>query len=106
RHRRVLEDLHARGLRGLALPGAALRAPLAEAGARVPLPLLDLRPRDRGDGALRPGRAAASAAPTRGRPGGRARRDWPTLRGRRSLLVGSPRMIRAVVRYLDERTGS
>ena len=43
-HRRLLEDLHARGLRGRALPHADVRAGRAEAGARLPVPLLDVRP--------------------------------------------------------------
>ena len=41
--RRLLEDLHPRGLRGRALPRAALPGRAPEAGARLPVPLLDLR---------------------------------------------------------------
>ena len=47
RHRRVLEDLHARRLRDLDVPRAALPAGRAAARARVPVPLLDVRSRDR-----------------------------------------------------------
>ena len=43
---RVLQDLPARGLRGLALSLAAVRADLRRAGAGLPLPLLDVRPHD------------------------------------------------------------
>ena len=55
---RVLEDLHARGLRDLALPQAALPAGRAAAGARLPVPLLDVRP---GDGRRRSSSARPAA---------------------------------------------
>ena len=45
--RRVLEDLHARGLRDRAVPQADVRAGRAAAGADLPVPLLDVRSRPR-----------------------------------------------------------
>jgi hypothetical protein len=61
-NRRVLEDLHARRLRRRAVPQPEVPADAAAPGARLPLPLLDVRPRRRRHRALRPGRAAAAAA--------------------------------------------
>ena len=57
--RRVLEDLHPRGLRDLAVPRAALPRRRAEAGPRLPVPLLDVRPGRRRHGHLRARRAAS-----------------------------------------------
>ena len=64
-HRRLLEDLHPRGLRGRAVPEADVPAGAAQAGAGLPVPLLDVRPRPGGDGDLRPRRTAAAAASAR-----------------------------------------
>ena len=61
-HPGLLEDLHARRLRGRALPLAARPSARQAAGARLPLPLLDVRRRRRGEADLRPRRPAAAAA--------------------------------------------
>ena len=89
RDRRLLEDLHPRRLRDLALPRAALRADRAEAGARLPVPLLDLRPGDRRHGDLRPGRPQAADAAADGRPQRRAARRAATSTGRSARPGGA-----------------
>src|SRR5439155_1692844 len=89
------------------------RARRAGPGVDLPLPLLDLRPHPRREGDLRPrGKAAAAAAARRGLERRPARRRQ-LLRSGRPVLVGRALegpaeriMIRAVVRYLDERSGT
>ena len=61
-HPRLLEDLHPRRLRDLAVPRAAVRADRAAPRARLPVPLLDVRPGRRRQRALRTGRPPAAAA--------------------------------------------
>ena len=53
-HPRLLEDLHARRLRDRAVPQADVPGARAPGGARLPVPLLDLRPVHRRHGHLRP----------------------------------------------------
>ncbi len=99
---RLLEDLHPRRLRGRALPVPALPGAVARAGARLPLPLLDLRRHPRRPPDLRPGRPRAPSAPAgdrrRGEPGRRRR----LLRPRRAVLLGgAEELIRGAVRFVD-----
>ena len=89
RDRRLLEDLHARGLRDRALPHAARsRRRRAEAGARLPVPLLDVRPGD--------GRRRCSSA----RPAGRCRSCRCTIDA-----DGQPARRRQLLRRRSARRG-
>src|SRR5581483_1821538 len=107
RDRRLLEALHARRLRDQPLPDAEVPADAAAPGARLPVPLLDVRPRDRRDGAVRAGGAAASAAAALGR-----RRRGPARGrnllgpGRPGLVGGASAVIRKLVRFVDSRSGT
>src|SRR5206468_1036789 len=97
--------------RPLALSRTALRPGLTEAGARLPVSLLDFRPGRRRLGAVRAGGPAAPAAAAPGRPAGRAARRRQLLRPGRTLVVGSAHeegaaMIRRIVRFVDRRSGS
>src|SRR3954452_20769393 len=107
-HRRLLEDLHARGLRDRAVPQSAVHADRAPARARLPLPLLDLRPRRRRQGAVRPRRTAPATASARHPPGPAPRGGRRRLPSARGGLVGSPQRmkhdpIEDPVRFIDER---
>src|ERR1041384_6176405 len=101
RNRRLLAGLHAPGPRPPPLPApagpphpppppAAVRAEGAEAGARLPVPLLDLRSRKRRQGHVRPGRPEAADAAADGRSRRRAPRQGQLRLARRPLVVGSP----------------
>ena len=83
RARGVLQDLHARRLRGLDAALTALLSARPRPGARLPVPLLHLRRHRRRHSALRTGRAAAAAAPAEhpGRRHGRRRRPAVRRRG-------------------------
>src|SRR5581483_1220213 len=111
RDRRLLEDLHARRLRDLDVPRAALPAGRAPAGARVPVPLLDVRPCGRRQRPLRPGGAASADAPALrrregvpAREGQLRRRGRPDVVGHAHLEAGA--VIRRAVRCLDTRTAT
>src|SRR5207249_859507 len=101
-----LEDLHARRLRGLDVPLPVVLAQRPAARARLPLPLLDLRPRARRQGDLRAGRAPAAPAARRDRRERRDPRRRPDVGARRPVVVGGAGgVIYRLVRYLDTRTG-
>ena len=111
RHRRVLEDLHPRRLRDRALPDAALPRRRPEAGPRLPVPLLDVRPGRGRRRAVRPGRAQAADAAARDRRARRAARGRQLRRAGGAVVVGcapagAAAVIRRLVRLLDERTAS
>ena len=102
--------LHPRRLRDLAVPRAALPADGAEAGPRLPVPLLDVRSGRRRHGHLRARRTQAADAAAHDRP----RREPPGERqlrlSGRAVVVGRPHeeaepVIRQTVRFLDQRTG-
>src|SRR5256714_12251177 len=97
-------------MRGRALRQADLPGSGAAAGARLPLPLLDVRPGPGREGALRAGRPAASSAAALRGPGRRAPGRRELLRPGRARVVGRAQpeavVIRRPVRFLDERTGS
>src|SRR5581483_11257378 len=110
-HPRLLEDLHARGLRDRALPQAAVPRGRAAPRARVPVPLLDVRPGQGRHGHLRPGRAQPPAAAAAGRPPRRPARGGQLVRAGRPVVLGSANaeaaldVIYRTIRFLDERTG-
>src|SRR3954451_6364118 len=111
-HPRLLEDLHPRRLRRRPLSQSALPAGGVEAGAGLPLALIDLRPRQGRRGDLRPGGPQPPAAAARDRLLARAAGGRELLRARRAVVLGRPdqrseeHMIRSLVRFLDQRTGA
>ena len=90
RHRRVLEDLHARRLRDLDVPRAALPAGRAAPGARLPVPLLDVRSRRRRQRARSARRAGRCRCCRCGRRAGLPAREGQLQRRRRPVVVGRP----------------
>src|SRR5690606_38742131 len=81
-HRRLLQDLHARGL-----PRGALRA--ADPPPPVPVPPVDVRHRRQREGRLRPGEPPAAAAADHGRRRGLPRGAGRLRRAHRPELLGA-----------------
>src|SRR6266542_3066861 len=113
RNPRLLEDLHARRLRDRALSRTEVPPGRGEAGARLPVPLLDLRPHRRRNGDVRPGRPLAPAAAPADRRRRPAARGGQLLRPGGPVVVGRPQprsplmsVTRRAVRFVDERTGA
>src|SRR5213079_230261 len=111
RDRRLLQDLHARRLRGGDVPRAAVPADGASPGARLPVSLLDVRSRRRRQGPLRAGRPTAADAADPRRRGRAPPRQGQLRRAGRPLVVGRPDLeaepvIWGAVRFLDRRSAS
>src|SRR5439155_10137471 len=90
---------------------ATLPAGRAHPGARLPVPLLDLRSGERREGHVRPGRPEAADAAADDRPERRAPGRGELRLAGRPVLVGCPDeeadlVIRKLVRFLDRRTGT
>src|SRR5690242_7891810 len=103
--------MYARGLRDHALSQPAVRRDTAQARARVPLPLLDVRPGDRRRGAVRPGRPPAASTAAHDRNGSRAGRGGRFLGAPRPVVVGRAQPmrrdpIRDPVAFIDERASA
>ncbi len=92
--RRLLEDLHPRRLRDRAVPQADLPGARAPRRARLPVPLLDLRPVHGWHGHLRPGGPPAAAATARDRLRRRAARGRATSRAGSARRGGTSRSAR------------
>ena len=96
RARRILEDLHARGL-------PARPVPRRHARAAMPLPPIDVRRARRREAGLRAGAATVATAADRDRRRRRPDRDRRLLGPRRPELLGAGVIVRRLVDGVDER---